>query len=250
MTCRTGQEGRQLQRDKVPGRRRVKEIKRTPEGSLVALVEGTSDYFTEIFLKDGKLSSVCTCPVGHDCKHGVAAVLEYLELAEQGEEVLIASEEDPFVARARQEYTGDEISALGEEESSARALREYLQRLTRTELIEILVTFAEKDTGLGKYLKERQTLSAENVEEIVGEVYSELDELLEEAGDFEYADYEMDVPDFLDVQVGLESLLDSGHPDELLDIGKELMDRYEKIAIMMKKEIGQNIILHGRGFKL
>lgn len=221
---------------------RVKEIKRTPEGSLVALVEGTSDYFTEIFLKDGKLSSVCTCPVGHDCKHGVAAVLEYLELAEQGEEVLIASEEDPFVARARQEYTGDEISALGEEESSARALREYLQRLTRTELIEILVTFAEKDTGLGKYLKERQTLSAENVEEIVGEVYSELDELLEEAGDFEYADYEMDVPDFLDVQVGLESLLDSGHPDELLDIGKELMDRYEKIADYDEEgEIGTKI---------
>ncbi|MDQ1276490.1 MAG: hypothetical protein QG610_2068 [Euryarchaeota archaeon] len=78
---------------------RVKEIKRTPEGSLVARVEGTNDYFTEISLKEGKLSSICTCPVGHDCKHGVAAVLEYLELAEQGEEVL-ASEDDAFIARA------------------------------------------------------------------------------------------------------------------------------------------------------
>jgi uncharacterized Zn finger protein len=221
---------------------RVKEIKRTPEGSLVARVEGTSDYFTEISLKDGKLSSICTCPVGHDCKHGVAAVLEYLELAEQGEEVQLASEEDPFVSRARQGYTGAEISGYGEEESSARALREYLQHLTKTELIEILVAFAEKDSMLGKYLKEKQNLSAESVEEIVGGVYSELDELLEETGNFDYPGYEMDVPDFLDVQIGLESLLDAGHPDELLDIGKELMDRYEKIADYDKEgEIGTKV---------
>jgi len=221
---------------------RVKEIKRTPEGSLVARVEGTTDYFTEISLIEGKLSSVCTCPVGHDCKHGVAAVLEYLELTEQGEEVPLASEEDPFVARARKEYAEAETSVYGAEESSARALREYLQCLTKTELIEILVAFAEKDTMLGKYLKERQTLAAENVEEIVGEVYSEIDELLEETGSSEYPAYESDVPDFLDLQVGLESLLDSGHPDELLNIGKELMDRYEKIADYDEEgEIGTKI---------
>ncbi|MCO5384265.1 MAG: hypothetical protein NHB15_21255 [Methanosarcina barkeri] len=63
---------------------RVKEIKRTSEGSLVALVEGTTEYFTEVSLENGKLSSICTCPVGHNCKHGVAAVLEYLERIEQG----------------------------------------------------------------------------------------------------------------------------------------------------------------------
>ncbi|WP_410508567.1 SWIM zinc finger domain-containing protein [Methanosarcina hadiensis] len=207
---------------------RVKEIKRTPEGSLIARVEGTNDYFTEIFLKEGKLSSLCTCPVGHDCKHGVASILEYLELAEQGEEVL-ASEEDPFIVKARQEYAETENSALGAEESSSRALREYLQSLTKTELIDILVVFAEKNTMLGRYLSERQTLAAESVEEIVGEVYSEIDELLEEAGT-EQKGYESDAPDFLDLQVGLESLLDAGHPDELLEIGKELMGRYEKIA--------------------
>jgi len=221
---------------------RVKEIKRTPEGSLVARVEGTTDYFTEISLIEGKLSSVCTCPVGHDCKHGVAAVLEYLELTEQGEEVPFTSEEDPLVTRARQGYAEAETSVHGAEESSARALREYLQCLTKTELIEILVAFAEKDTMLVKYLRERQTLAAENVEEIVGEVYSEIDELLEETGSSEYQAYESDVPDFLDLQVGLESLLDAGHPDELLDIGKELMDRYEKIADYDEEgEIGTKI---------
>ncbi|HEX2958543.1 MAG TPA: SWIM zinc finger family protein, partial [Chitinispirillaceae bacterium] len=73
---------------------RVKEIKCTSSGSLVARVEGTIEYFTEVSLKNGKLSSVCTCPVGHDCKHGVAAVLEYLDLIEQGEDVPVVYEED------------------------------------------------------------------------------------------------------------------------------------------------------------
>jgi len=206
---------------------RVKELKRTPAGSLVARVEGTKEYFTEISLENGKLSSICTCPVGHDCKHGVAAVLEYLELAEQGEEAPLVSEEDPFVLRARKGYPEAETEA---EELAANALREYLEQLTKKELIEILVAFAEKDALLGRYLRDRQNLAAEDVEEIIGGVYSELDELLEETEYSAYENYEIDVPDFLDVQAGLESLLDSGHPDELLDIGKELMDRYEKIA--------------------
>ncbi|WP_440946101.1 SWIM zinc finger family protein [Methanosarcina sp. T3] len=221
---------------------RVKELKRTPEGSLVARVEGTKEYFTEISLKNGKLSSVCTCPVGHDCKHGVAAVLEYLELTEHGEEIPVISEEDPFVARARQGYTEAEPPLKGAEKFSARALREYLEQLTKKELIEILVAFAEKDALLDRYLRDRQSLAAEDVEEIIGEVYSELDELLEETEYPDYVSYEIDVPDFLDVQVGLESLLDAGHPDELLDVGKELMDRYEKIAEYDEEgEIGAKI---------
>lgn len=218
---------------------RVKELKRTPTGSLVARVEGTKEYFTEIFLENGKLSSICTCPVGHDCKHGVAAVLEYLELAEQGEEAPLASEEDPFVIRARKGYTEAETES---EEPSAGALREYLEQLTKRELIEILVAFAEKDALLGRYLRDRQNLAAEDVGEIIGEVYSELDELLEETGYSAYENYEIDLPDFLNVQIGLESLLDSGYSDELLDIGKELMDRYEKIAEYDEEgEIGTKI---------
>ena len=38
------------------------------------------------------------------------------------------------------------------------------------------------------------------------------------------------MPGFSELQVRLESLLDSGHNEELLGIGKELMEKYEKIA--------------------
>lgn len=122
---------------------RVKEIKCTPEGSLVARVQGTMDYFTEVSLENGKLSSICTCPVGHDCKHGVAAVLEYLERVEQGEEIPVIAEEDPLITRARRGYMEAEASGIHEaEKSSLRNLREYLRQLEKPELIEILICFA------------------------------------------------------------------------------------------------------------
>jgi len=211
---------------------RVKEIKSTPEGSLIARVQGTTEYFTEVSLENGKLSSICTCPVGHDCKHGVAAVLEYLERIEQGEEVPVISDKDLLIARARIGYAGAEtFGTFDAEESSLHNLRNYLEQLEKPELIEILVAFAKKDSLLGVYLRDRQKLASENPAGIICGIYSELDELWRETRDYDYWSYENEnVPDFSDLQVRLESLLDSGHPDELLEIGKALMDKYDGIA--------------------
>lgn len=209
---------------------RVKEIKCTFAGSLVARVEGTIEYFTEVSLKNGKLSSICTCPVGHECKHGVAAVLEYLDLIEQGEDVPIVSEEDILVKRSRRGLAGAGTSEAYEAEESSQIIREYLEKLEKPELIEILTMFAKKDNILGRYLRDRQSLVSENPEGVIGGIYSELDELWRELKSSDFWGYEgEEMPDFSEVQVRLESLLDSGHPDELLDIGKELMDRYKEI---------------------
>ncbi len=163
---------------------------------------------------------------------------------EQGEEIPLIAEEDPLITRARRGYTGAVASGIyNAEKSSLQNLREYLEQLEKPELIEILVAFAEKDSLLGMYLKDRQNLAAENPAGIVGEIYSEMDELWREARDYDYWNYEgEDIPDFSDLQVRLESLLDSGHPEELLDIGKELMDRYDGIAEYDEEgEIGTKI---------
>lgn len=209
---------------------RVKEIKCTSSGSLVARVEETIEYFTEVSLKNGKLSSICTCPVGNDCKHGVATVLEYLDLIEQGEDVPIVTDEDLLIKRSRRGFAGSGASEAYETEASSQILREYLEKLEKPELIEILTTFAKTDNMLGRYLKDRHSLASENPERVIGSIYSELDELRRELKSSDFWSYEgEDLPDFSGVQARLESLLDSGYPDELLDIGKELMDRYKEI---------------------
>ena len=43
---------------------------------VVAKVHGTEDYYTRVFCDEsGNLESVCSCPVGHRCKHAVAVVV-------------------------------------------------------------------------------------------------------------------------------------------------------------------------------
>lgn len=209
---------------------RVKEIKCAFSGNLVARVEGTIEYFTEVSLENKKLSSVCTCPVGHDCKHGVAAVLEYLDLIEQGEDVPVVTDEDLLIKRSKRGFAGAGTSEASKNEESSLVLRKYLEQLEKPELIEILTTFAKRDSILGKYLRDRQSFSSENLEGVIGGIYSELDELWRKMKSSDFWSYEgEDLPDFSEMQVRMESLLDSGHPDELLDIGKELMDRYKEI---------------------
>ncbi|HII02169.1 TPA: hypothetical protein HA351_11160 [Methanosarcinaceae archaeon] len=143
---------------------RVKEIKRSSEGSLIARVLGTVEYFTEVSLEKGKLNSTCTCPIEHDCKHGVAAVLEYLELVEMGEEVPVVPEGDTLLIMARK---GPALPA-GKTPNSYQVcrteLKEYLERMEKSELIDLLMNLSEKDSLLSKQLWDMLNLASEDTE--------------------------------------------------------------------------------------
>lgn len=65
----------------------VKSLWATDDGRhLLAVVRGTEEYKTVVTLKDGRrknqfdIISRCSCPVGSQCKHGVAAIAKFLEL--------------------------------------------------------------------------------------------------------------------------------------------------------------------------
>ncbi|AKB17188.1 SWIM zinc finger domain-containing protein [Methanosarcina sp. WWM596] len=209
---------------------RVKKIKQTSKGSLIARVQGTKTYFTEVSLENGELSSTCTCPVGHDCKHGVATVLEYLELAEQGEEVPVASEGDPLIIMARQgialkvEETRDSYQVFRKE------LREYLKQMEKEELIDLLMNLSERDSLLSRHLWDMLNLASGDTEETVGDIYSELEELWEEARSYDYRDYDSPTPDFSDLRNRLEKLLEAGYADDVADLGMKILEGYEEIA--------------------
>ncbi|MDD3248529.1 MAG: SWIM zinc finger domain-containing protein [Methanosarcina sp.] len=221
---------------------RVKEIKQTPEGSLIARVQGTKIYFTEVSLENGELSSTCTCPVEHDCKHGVAAVLEYLELAEQGEEVPIASEGDPLIIMARQGSALKVEEARDSYQVFRTELREYLEQMEKEELIDLLMNLSDRDSLLTRHLQDMLNLASGDTEETVGNIYSELEELWEEARSYDYRDYDSPVPDFSDLRNRLESLLETGYADEVADLGMRILEGYEEIAPYdEEKNIGMEI---------
>jgi len=61
-------------------KKRVLLLACSTKGELSARVIGSSLYETFVVRdKAGRISSVCSCPLGGDCKHAVAVVLEYLE---------------------------------------------------------------------------------------------------------------------------------------------------------------------------
>ena len=65
-------------------RNRVGKIVEAGDG-IAAKVQGTDEYTTNVFVDDnGNLASVCTCPVGRNCKHGVALALRAAEALKAG----------------------------------------------------------------------------------------------------------------------------------------------------------------------
>ena len=78
---------------------RVKDLKISSDGDLLATVVGGERYATTVALSAGRkrplLESACTCPVGLSCKHAVATVAEYLQAVAAGKAIPVAAEDDP-----------------------------------------------------------------------------------------------------------------------------------------------------------
>jgi uncharacterized Zn finger protein len=74
--------------------RAVQDLALTPDGGLIAWVQGTECYATKVDITDEELTSDCTCPYDGTCKHAVAVVLDYLEKLKQNLQVPTVSEND------------------------------------------------------------------------------------------------------------------------------------------------------------
>jgi len=76
----------------------VQDLAVAGKSRLIAWVQGTKRYATEVEIIGGEPNSGCTCPVGIECKHGVAVLLEYIEALKQNKEVPLINPEDPRLA--------------------------------------------------------------------------------------------------------------------------------------------------------
>ncbi len=66
-------------------KKKVRDLALTADGFLLANVDGTYAYAVAVFRKsNGRMTSHCTCPYGWNCKHAVAALLEYVEHIKNG----------------------------------------------------------------------------------------------------------------------------------------------------------------------
>jgi uncharacterized Zn finger protein len=74
---------------------RVQQLAQTASGGLIAWVQGTRRYATQVEIVKKKLSASCTCPYGITCKHAVAVVLTYLDTVKNQKKIPTVTNDDP-----------------------------------------------------------------------------------------------------------------------------------------------------------
>ena len=219
---------------------RVQGLAQTQTGRIIAWVHGGQKYATEVDFEDGELISICTCPYGNNCKHAVAVVLEYLDHLKKNLEVPQIGAQDQRIALFQgftdEEDRENDYGEAGEAVDTIDLvsqkggkpippdLKGFLEGQTKEQLIALLKDLSEKYPSVREDLEDRQSLSKGSVKRVVGAARKEIHELSSEPGWKNHWNNEGYVPDYSRVKNRFESLLANGHADEVVALGKELLE--------------------------
>ena len=239
---------------------RVHDLAISEDGWLLATVTGGARYAVTVWYessakKAGAIYSRCTCPVGSSgCKHAVAVVAEYLERLSASEDTPVADQDDErweLLADETGDESEDEADDLdmdsGDDEdeqvyyvhrhrhrhpeasgrktlkASNEKIRKHIEAKSHDELVELVWALTERFPELREEFRDRIALGEGNVDRLVTEARKEIRRVSSEAGWVNSWTGEGQTPDYSRVKHRLERLLELGHPDAVVRLGKELM---------------------------
>jgi uncharacterized Zn finger protein len=228
--------GRNYQRNGV-----VEGLVRTADGSLLAWVQGTHQYATQVSIsgrKTLKLESRCNCPYGSTCKHAVAVVLEYLEGVKEKRKVEQVGEDDPRLKALEEgiedadewddfeEFDDEDYEPVRQKSGKKRGkkaeLNTYLHKFTKAELVALVEELAAEFSEVNQRLEDRQTLSSGQTRKMVKAVQTEIDNIADPwDGDYRYRE---DAADLGRVEEHLKALVAAGQADAVVKLGEDLID--------------------------
>jgi uncharacterized Zn finger protein len=225
--------GRSYQRNS-----QVEGLARTLSGGVIAWVHGAKRYTTWVDFEAGALTSACSCPYGATCKHAVAVVLEYLDHLKNDIEVPKLTGQDSRMAlleESLEEEAWDEEDEGGMRDAgqfaprrpgkgAAESLRAFLKQQTKAELMVLIEDLAGRHPVVHETLEDLHDLTRGTVKRIVTAVRREIHELSAEPGWRNHWSGEGSIPDYSRVRDRLEALLAEGHADEVVALGKELLE--------------------------
>lgn len=215
----------------------VKDLARTQDRGLVAWVDGTERYATQVFFEDDELESICSCPYWDTCKHAVAVVVEYLENLKKKVEIPKATKKD-LRLRLSEEFSddeawyeeGDDPNEFDEVYMQTNATAEtkfiepFLKKHTKIQLVELIKELAGQYPSVMEHLQDQSNLSIGDVSDMVSSIRNEIQELSLEPGWQNHWRNEGYTPDYSRVKHRIEGLLDQGYADEVLVVGEELLE--------------------------
>ncbi|MBN1765729.1 MAG: SWIM zinc finger domain-containing protein [Sedimentisphaerales bacterium] len=224
--------GKSYQRQKL-----VSKLAVLDNGGLLAWVDGTYRYATQVTLdKDGLPESTCTCPYGCDCKHGVAVVLEYLEQIKKNKKIPKAAKDDERLMLFEDYgwddniYDNDDDDDYYIEQSQitkklSAEIITFLKDKTKAQLTELILELAEKFPKIAQELTDRKQLASGEVKSLINRLKKQIREISSEPGWQNYWEHEGYTPDYAEIRIKLETLFKAGHADEVLTLGKDLIER-------------------------
>lgn len=227
---------------------RVRDLAISEDGRLVAWVEGTQRYATLVDDDDGPISS-CTCPYGDSCKHAVAVVLDYQDRARRKQQVpvvadtdrrlLLLERDDADFDEADWEDGEDEDEDEGDEDegdedgvavtatSSARMdgpLRAFLERQTKTQLVELLEDLARRSPEVRDALEVRRKMASGSTEQLVHDLRREIAAASVRPGWRDGWSGQGYIPDYSRVRDRLDLLLQKGLADDIVALSETLLE--------------------------
>ncbi|MBA4397549.1 MAG: hypothetical protein C0394_09250, partial [Syntrophus sp. (in: bacteria)] len=203
----------------------------TPDGGVTAWVAGTERYATLVDFEDQELISYCTCPYEDICKHAVAVVLEYLYQLKKGADVRAVARQDARLnllktdAREGEFEDNHAYDDNHAENDTINKLRAFLTQKDQKQLVALIGELAGRYPNVLRDLQERHTLSSGDVNKIANSIRKEIHEISSEPGWTNRWKKEGHIPDYSQVRESLKALLERGHADEVLTLGKLLLDK-------------------------
>ena len=204
----------------------VSDLVITEDGGLMAWVMGSKRYVTNVVVDvEGRLESICTCPYEWTCKHAVAVVIEYLKRTEKSISIPHAKSDDERLrllgdedlnSEPDDEYTSSEVND--------KDIHSILQSMKKTQLIKLVEELSQQNPEIAQSLTDRQRLKTGNTNALVSRLRREIRDLGDEPGWQNYWHNEGFTPDFSKIRNRLQSLLKAGYADEVLNLGKELIE--------------------------
>lgn len=218
--------GRSYQRQNL-----VSKLAVLDNGGLLAWVDGTHRYATQVTIdEDGLPESICTCPYSCDCKHGVAAVLEYLEQIKKNKRVPKVGKDDERLLLFDEDRWDDDIDDIDDDDESSLTnkvkseITVFLKNKTKSQLVELIYELAGKFPKIAQELTDRKQLASGDVKSLITRLKKNIREITSEPGWQNYWQHEGYTPDYTEIRIKLETLLKSGHAEEVLKLGKDLIE--------------------------
>ncbi len=211
--------------------------------------------------KHPSLESACTCPVGASgCKHAVAVVAEYLQALASGRDVPVADEDDPRwaelesdgaednVDRDEEDEDEDDEESWDDDEAEASSsnksrspkgparrratpvnwddkIEQHLRAKAQSELADLVWSLARRFPEIYQEFRERIALQEGDVERLVAETHREIRQVTSEPAWRNDWTGEGHIPDYSRIRHRFERLLELGHPDEVVSLGRELIQQ-------------------------